>query len=168
MFVANRVQLIRAKTDPNDWHYIDTTQNPADLASRGLRAADIVSSGWLSGPKFLWEQELLPVLKPSPELLVGDPEVKSVHVFATQVSTQMDVLRRLERFSTWTTLLKVVARIKRLGARLKHDNVVTAAEHKRAADEVLKLVQQQAFPEELRALQKNPPRSKSIKVKSSF
>lgn len=107
MFVANRVQLIREKTDPNDWHYVDTTQNPVDLTSRGLGAVDIASSGWLSGPKFLWEQELLPVLKPSSEVLVGDPEVKSVHVFASQVSNQMDVLRHLERFSTWTTLLKV-------------------------------------------------------------
>ena len=106
VFVANRVQLIREKTDPNDWHYVDTTQNPADLASRGLGAVDIASSSWISGPRFLWEQEALPMHKPSSELLVGDPEVKSVHVFATQVSNQTDILTRLQKFSTWTTLLK--------------------------------------------------------------
>ena len=39
------------------------------------------------------------MLKPSSKLLVGDPEVKSVHVFATQVSNQTEVLRHLERFS---------------------------------------------------------------------
>lgn len=72
------------KTDPNDWHYVDTTQNPVHLASRDPGAVDIASSGWFSGSKFLWEQELLLVLKLSSELLVGDPEVKSVHVFATK------------------------------------------------------------------------------------
>lgn len=106
VFVANRVQLIREKTDPNDWHYVDTTQNPADLASRGLGAVDIASSSWISGPRFLWEKEALPMHKPSSELLVGEPEVKSVPVFATQVSNQTDILTRLQKFSTWTTLLK--------------------------------------------------------------
>ncbi len=92
MFVANRVQLIREKMDPNNCHYVDTTQNPADLASRGLRAADIPSAGWLSGPKFLREQQVLPTPKPSTELLVGARQVKSVYVSATQVSEQADIL----------------------------------------------------------------------------
>ena len=81
VFVANRVQLIRGSTDPNQWHYVDTTQNPADHASRGVNAEEIASSNWLSGPKFLWEQEVLLPPKPSTELLVGDPEVKAVQIF---------------------------------------------------------------------------------------
>ncbi|XP_029922895.1 uncharacterized protein LOC115370126 [Myripristis murdjan] len=156
VFVANRVQLIREKTDPNNWHYVDTTQNPADFASRGLHATDIPSAGWLSGPKFLWEPEVPQPSKPSIGLLVGDPEVKSVHVFATQVSEQADILGRLERFSSWTTLLKVVARIKRLGSKLKHTDLVTVAERKAAAEEVLHLLQQQAFSSELKLLQGKP------------
>lgn len=168
MFVANRVQLIREKTDPNNWHYVDTTQNPADFASRGLRAADISSSGWLSGPKFLWEPEVLQTSKPSIELLVGDPEVKSVHVSATQVNTQAEILGRLERFSSWTTLLKVVARIKRLGSKLKHVDLVTVAERKKAAGEVLSLLQQQAFPSEMRLLQGRPQGSSLPKSSPLF
>lgn len=154
MFVANRVQLIRDKTDPNNWHYVDTAQNPADLASRGLRAADLPSAGWLSGPKFLWEPKVLSGTKTSTELLVSDPELKSVHVSAIEVSEHADILSRLERFSTWTTLIKVVARIKRLGSKLKHVDLVSVAERNRAAEEIFKLLQQQAFPSELKVLQK--------------
>lgn len=76
--------------------------------------------------------------KPSTELLAGDPEVKSIQVFATQVSDWNDVLSRLSRFSTWTTLVKVVARIKRLGSKLKHHGeIVTVEERRRAAEVVI-------------------------------
>lgn len=100
MFVAKRVQLIRECTDPNQWHYIDMAQNLADHASRGLDTIDISLGSWLSGPKFLWEQEVLPPPKPSTELLVGDPEVKSIQVFVSQISKVEDILSRLSRFST--------------------------------------------------------------------
>lgn len=53
IFVANRVQKIRDTTDPSQWFYIETSQNPADHASRGLKVADLIASCWLRGPKFL-------------------------------------------------------------------------------------------------------------------
>lgn len=50
-------------------------------------------------------------LHPTPsiptELLVGEPEVKVVQVLATDVKYVNDILKR---FSSWTTLVKVVAR----------------------------------------------------------
>lgn len=131
------------------------THNPADLASRGLCAADIPSAGWLSGPKFLWEPEVLPTSKPCTELLVGDPEVKTVHVSAVQVSEHADILSQLERFSTWTTLIKVVI-IKRLWSKLKYVDLVSVAERNRAAEEIFKLLQQKAFQSELKVLQRKP------------
>ena len=44
IFVANRVQQIREFTKPTDWTYIDTNANPADIASRGLGAKELVNS----------------------------------------------------------------------------------------------------------------------------
>ncbi|KAK1803206.1 hypothetical protein P4O66_021721, partial [Electrophorus voltai] len=41
---------------------------------QSLRASDISSPTWLSGPKFLWEQEVHATPNPSAELLVGDPK----------------------------------------------------------------------------------------------
>lgn len=55
-FVANRVQQIRERTVPEQWHYVDGKNNPADDASRGLSPKDLLhSSRWLQGPSFLWE-----------------------------------------------------------------------------------------------------------------
>ncbi len=161
IFVANRVQLIRNNSDPSQWHYVDTAENPADHASRGLRASDIHSTNWLRGPKFLWERKL-PLTPSAPlELLVGDPEVKTIQVFATEVKNCNDILRRLSQFSSWTTILKVVARIKRLGSKQKqHSEYVTVREREKAADEVIKIVQQQAFPQEIKMLQKKKKKKK--------
>ncbi|XP_026101642.1 uncharacterized protein LOC113072978 [Carassius auratus] len=165
IFVANRVQMIRDNSDPSQWHYVDTAENPADHASRGLSASDLHSTNWLRGPKFLWESNLL--LSPSApsELLVGDPEVKTIQVFATEVKNYNDILSRLCQFSSWTKILKVVARIKRLGSKQRqHSEYVTVKEIEKAADEVIKIVQQQAFPQEIKMLQgkKDLPNSSSL------
>ncbi|XP_071058697.1 uncharacterized protein [Pseudochaenichthys georgianus] len=44
VFVANRVQRIREATNPGQWFYVETGENPADHASRGLKVADLISS----------------------------------------------------------------------------------------------------------------------------
>ena len=41
-FVANRLAVIREGSEPDEWRYINTKHNPADLASRGLSANDIL------------------------------------------------------------------------------------------------------------------------------
>ncbi|KAI2646916.1 Adhesion G protein-coupled receptor E2 [Labeo rohita] len=57
VFVVNHVQRIRETTDPRQWYYIKTGENPADYASRGLTTEELVNSSWLTGPRFLWEKE---------------------------------------------------------------------------------------------------------------
>ncbi|KAI7806542.1 hypothetical protein IRJ41_007791 [Triplophysa rosa] len=154
VFVANSVQLIRRITDVSQWYYVNTSKNPADHASRGLYASDILSPFWLSGPEFLREPEVRTTPHFSNDLLVGDPEVRLTQNFATRVSDSSDLLSRFSRFSSWRTLIKVVARIKRLLSAQKYPNdIVTVEECERASDAVIKLVQQQAFSQDIRVIQ---------------
>ncbi len=113
IFVANRVQRIRETTDPAQWHYIDTEQNPADHASRGLKLSELINSNWLTGPKFLWEREIV-TSKTTPELLIGDPEIRTTQVLQTEVANDDNFVERFNRFSKWHTALKAVARIQQL------------------------------------------------------
>ena len=58
VYVSNRVQQIRDVSEPSQWSYVHTSQNPSDAASRGCTAAELVDSTWFSGPEFLYEPHL--------------------------------------------------------------------------------------------------------------
>ena len=56
VYVGNRVQHIRDRSDPEQWHHMPGKDNPADEASRSLTASQLLNKKrWLSGPDFLWE-----------------------------------------------------------------------------------------------------------------
>ena len=53
-FVANRIAAIHNGSSPSQWRYVNSEQNPADYASRGLNPKnqrDI--DQWINGPNFL-------------------------------------------------------------------------------------------------------------------
>lgn len=77
-FVSNRIQKIHLSTTPQQWRYVSTNDNPADLASRGSTAKEILTSNWLTGPWFLWEKEIQPAVDVITEIQIGDPEVKRI------------------------------------------------------------------------------------------
>ena len=53
-FVENRVNEIRRNAPPERWRYCPTSENPADIVSREIKAtAPKESSLWLHGPEFL-------------------------------------------------------------------------------------------------------------------
>ena len=114
-FVANRVQEIHNRTKPDQWHYEGTDSNPADAASRGLAAQQLVhDSRWLKGPKFLWNSNIHSVqacYKPGP-LDSQDPEVKRVSVLVTQTLKRFPdhfEISRLDSFSDWFRAKNAVA-----------------------------------------------------------
>ncbi|GFU09752.1 integrase catalytic domain-containing protein [Trichonephila clavipes] len=54
-FVANRVAKIQTLSSATQWHHISGSENPADLATRGVSSSTLLTSIWLCGPKFLHE-----------------------------------------------------------------------------------------------------------------
>jgi len=80
---------------------VNSENNPADLASRGLSAFDIAYSTWLTGPSFLWKSDI-EIKDIDTELQLGDPEVKSIHARSLCTETGVPIiLERLDRFSSW-------------------------------------------------------------------
>lgn len=113
-FVANRVTLIREATKSPQWNYIGTAENPADQASRGLKAKSLIQGGtWINGPNFLLNDECDWPTQPieRKESLQDDPEVKTtVTVNIIEVKDNMEPMNKLiYYYSDWNKLKRSVA-----------------------------------------------------------
>ena len=71
IYVANRVQLIRSLSTPEQWRYVESEQNPADLATRGVPTNKLMESSWLKGPEFLKKPESTPKLMKRSHLVLA-------------------------------------------------------------------------------------------------
>ena len=176
-YVENRVSVVREGSSPSQWRYIESKSNPADDASRGLCASEMIAKErWLEGPCFLKEDEdswpETPELKQVQE---EDPEVKKVKVYSVQKGHSQSIIEKLiERRSSWLKLKKDVAWILRLTKwfQSKSDETVnvskgpiTVGETDEAEIEIVKHVQHQHFKEDITELCQNA--NKGVKKSSS-
>jgi hypothetical protein len=122
-FVANRVSVIRALTQKSQWRHIKTDLNPADNASRGMRAdAFLKERCWLNGPDFLAKCEAdWPKLSTQPLVHSdSDSEVKkTVVAFATTVHED-PLTRFIKSFSSWDKLIRSTAWLLKFKGTLRH------------------------------------------------
>jgi len=57
-YVGNRVAQIQELYEFENWRYVPTKENPADILSRGMIASELINcSMWFSGPTFLEEEK---------------------------------------------------------------------------------------------------------------
>lgn len=108
-FVATRVAEIQSKSDPNEWWWISSELNPADLLTRPhdpSKAA--ISSFWKYGPEFMnLPLEMWPVSQSSNCEL---PE--RIHVNIAQCSdSEKENIIDVAKFKNYNMLIAVTARI---------------------------------------------------------
>ena len=179
MYVANRVQLIHDYMNPLQWHHVDTTSNTADEGSRGMLPKDFMEkSKWIKGPDFLKEPAHSWLKEETYEHDVDpkSPEVKNMKV-NTSVVEENDILKRLQRFSSWQKAKIAVVLCLRCERKLR-DRVlsrggapcgevsgersashalsgtgINVADLEEAEVEIVKQVQRDVFLSEIRSLQ---------------
>ncbi len=99
-----------------------------------------MNSNWLTGPDFLWRDEL-----PSGNVKVGDSAVEDPEVckaFAHKTLTTEDsLLDRFSKLSSWTRLVKAIARLMRLGKEIKclasRTNEATSLQERKDAEHLI-------------------------------
>ncbi|XP_062617171.1 uncharacterized protein LOC134278888 [Saccostrea cucullata] len=130
-FVANRLAVNHEGSTPQEWRYVNTKLNPADYASRGLSANEIVQQGrWIQAPEFLWTSVDCWPEVPTENLneTLDDPEVKKASVRALvadihKVEPSVDLMgveKLINHHSSWYTLRKTVAWILKIRSKLLH------------------------------------------------
>ena len=160
-YVANRVTEIREQTTPDQWRHCPGKDNPADDASRGLDTPEYLKNQrWLKGPEFLWNaKENWPENK-FEEVSVQDLEVKR-EVYLTAPERRSSVGELTRRYSNWTVLLRRVAWLVKFTEWIKSRHVkekfLTTEDLENAKSKVARIVQREAFPEEIKNLKKRKP-----------
>ena len=127
-FVANRVREIKERTSLTSWKYFPTSDNPADLLTRGIRFQQLESSEmWKQGPYLLSQELQWPAWSP----MEGAPP-QAVNLLATETTAPTGIavtnhakrpgLHRLitvSQFSTLSKLLSVKAYVLRFAHNLR-------------------------------------------------
>ncbi|XP_055522586.1 uncharacterized protein LOC129716774 [Wyeomyia smithii] len=154
VFVANRVKLIQSLTDEYIWRYIPSKSNPADMISRGVQPQLLPNlEMWWSGPSILNQADCELSLPP----LVSDvdlPELRKTVVCSRQPK-RMKMFDTISRFSIMQRSMAYVVRYTdyiRSGREVLTKGLLTADEMNRAMLLIVRLVQNECFAAEIRAL----------------
>ena len=98
VFVKNRVSSILEDSKPEQWKYVETSMNPADLSTRGIPLRGLVfSEQWWTGPSFLTLKEAMNTADVQPtETQVSEAAKKEMKQSPTSVRCQTAVTVREE------------------------------------------------------------------------
>ncbi|XP_055326159.1 uncharacterized protein LOC129579992 [Sitodiplosis mosellana] len=157
-YVAHRVQEIQNLYPSNHWRHVRTHENPADIATRGVLASQLINNFlWFHGPSWLTQSE-----KHWPKISLALPsgidleKSNKINITLTQVKPiESDFLLR---FSNLIHLLRVTARILRRAPRYrkeKSSEYVTPAELDRAKLVWIKYIQSLYFSKDIANIQTN-------------
>ena len=122
-YIERRVSEIKCQAPASQWHYVNTHENPADIATRPIGPDTLLNSNWIKGPEFLWQTDF------EPELYVNGPcgalmpeEIINVHVTSTQVTkTVHPFFEKNRTLNQLITLFSVILRFRYLVAKRKHE-----------------------------------------------
>ena len=103
---------------------------------------------------------------------IGDPEVKVSTVLKTIGKNEsFNITDRLSRFSNWSKVIGAVARIKRVAHNGEGDKgFSTPSERQDAEKFIIKSLQEQSFPKEIKLFQQNAnvPKNSGIFIIKSW
>ncbi|XP_014288278.3 uncharacterized protein [Halyomorpha halys] len=151
VFEANRVSAILKASQVDQWRFVRSEVNPADIASRGCLPTDLLGSDfWFYGPPWLRE-ETLPLFR-----LCGQNQEanESGMSLLSRAAPEIYDDAWMARFSSFQRLMRVTALILRLAdhARSRSSPLtgpISAKEYSRALLACVRLVQRTSLPPDL-------------------
>ncbi|XP_065094522.1 uncharacterized protein LOC135715039 [Ochlerotatus camptorhynchus] len=168
VFVANRVAKIQAITEGCEWRHIAGADNPADLVSRGIGPKEILNNNfWWHGPSWLaQDRNTWPI---SVNLLsegVFEEEKRRTAVVTSASAVEEFNEWFISKSTSYTVLVRCIAIWLRLMRSLRNSRenrstgFLSSDELRKAEFVLIRKVQKEAFPEELKAVRRNEPVSR--------
>ena len=107
-FVGNRISLITDLVAPNRWHHVQSSENPADCASRGVLPSELLHHHlWWDGPDWL---QMGMQFWPKSFVLTPNNPSDEVHEICTHAAVvQIRPVFPMDRFSSFSRLKRVTA-----------------------------------------------------------
>ncbi|XP_057705305.1 uncharacterized protein LOC130923571 [Corythoichthys intestinalis] len=181
VYVSNRVNRIRKSSQPSQWRYIASSQNPADHATRSVSVYQLPLTNWFTGPDILFQNhnsvnDTFNLLEPNTDAEVR-PQVCTLKTTACSKQLGSD---RFSKFSTWKSLTRALARLLHICRNFsvlpsKSNQChgwhycktgLTVAELNQAQNVVIRTVQQDVYVEEMKCLQKQDELHKASSLKN--
>ncbi|XP_071055074.1 uncharacterized protein [Onthophagus taurus] len=168
-FVANRVAHIQEVLPKTHWRHISSESNPADCTSRGLTPAQLIADclywngpHWLTMPEESW---------PDSSFQANSNETPPEEVRASlQVTTDLSIITYLlTRFSSLPKIICIVAYLLRFSSKLRHYEIIPSPDECHASLlKLIKMVQEESFPQVIGCLKANRLIPKSYRKLSLF
>ncbi|UYV82231.1 hypothetical protein LAZ67_21001404 [Cordylochernes scorpioides] len=155
-FVANRVSAIQRKTSPHSWFHVPGSENPADLATRGLTPAQLVDNQWWwQGPHWLQDPsvnsyiDLPPSDELSPETLIE--ERSTILVYHSILGPMPELLLK---YSSWIKTVDIMTFCLRFTLNCKStdkslNRFLSASEIHNATVKIIILIQNQEITQDI-------------------
>lgn len=172
-FVSNRVSYIQERIPPIHWRHIRSSENPADIASRGAFPSEFLNNSlWWAGPSFLKEPNAswpTSITNETPSDALSESRQITLHV--TVDDNLIDTL--LNRFSSFSKLQRIIAYSLRFihncrnsaSKKLAH---LTQLELNQSLMTLIKHTQRTAFCKDFYQLQKGLKLSKPLRKLGVF
>lgn len=153
-FVANRIEKIHSNTSAQQWRYVPSSENPADVISRGCSPSNLQSQNlywngphWLTAPEEYWPRS-------------SNSTWETTSETQTQADIHLSVVKDeqfMNKFSSWLRLIRVTAYILRWKRKVLDktqpiETYLSSEELHQATNIILKVTQKQSFAEEYYAL----------------
>ena len=145
-YVTSRVQNILSVSSPEQWKYVSTKNNPADIATRAHTPKQLVNTSWLTGPDFL--KVLNPEVEEYEEVNIELPETaKESHVLQCTKIERNDIISHLEKFSNWKKMCNVTTNIFIFSTKLRRQDVTNEVSRRSAIFFIIREIQKIGFGE---------------------
>lgn len=153
-FVSHRVSFIQQNLPASCWGYVDSANNPADIASRGILPSDFMQNSlWFTGPLFLLQpKKYWPKFNPAVSNIIPNEEAKTVLLALPIEGNCLSML--LNKFSKFVTLRNTIAYLLRFAHNAKNPHekrvgVLSSTEMVSALIVLVKYTQQIHFENEI-------------------